>query len=72
MISYDRKLLICQSILLDYIIIVLIEKKDKDKRFIKNWRPISLTNKDAKVASKANVLRIKKVIVKLVHCDQTA
>ena len=29
-------------------IITLIEKKDKDKRYIKNWRPISLINVDAK------------------------
>ena len=53
-------------------VIVLIEKKDKDKRFLKNWRPISLINVDAKIASKAIALRIKKVIGKLVHCDQTA
>ena len=51
-------------------VIVLIEKKDKDKRFLKNWSPISLINVDAKIASKA--LRIKKVIGKLVHWDQTA
>ena len=53
-------------------VIVLIEKKDKDKRFLKNWRPISLINVDAKIASKAIALRIKKVIGKLVHWDQTA
>ena len=53
-------------------VIVLIEKKDKDKRFLKNWRPISLINVDAKIASKAIALRIKKVIGNLVHCDQTA
>ena len=53
-------------------VIVLIEKKDKDKRFLKNWRPISLINIDAKIASKAIALRIKKVIGNLVHCDQTA
>ena len=53
-------------------VIVLIEKKDKDKRFLKNWRPISLINVDAKKASKAIALRIKKVIGNLVHCDQTA
>ena len=53
-------------------VIVLIEKKNKDKRFLKNWRPIFLINVDAKIASKAIALRIKKVIGKLVHCDQTA
>ena len=52
-------------------VIVLIEKKDKGKRFLKNWRPISLINVDAKIASKAIALRIK-VIGKLVHCNQTA
>ena len=29
-------------------IIKLIEKKDRDKRFIQNWRPISLLNVDLK------------------------
>ena len=53
-------------------VIVLIEKKDKDKRFLKNWRPVSLINVDAKIASKAIALRIKKVIGNSVHCDQTA
>ena len=33
--------------------ITLLEKKDKDRRFIKNWRPISLIDLDAKIASKA-------------------
>ena len=30
-------------------IIRLIEKKDKDRRYIKNWRPISLLNVDTKL-----------------------
>ena len=30
-------------------VISLIEKKDKDKRFIQNWRPISLLNVDLKI-----------------------
>ena len=53
-------------------VVVLIKKKDKDKRFLKNWRPITLINVDAKLASKAIALIIKKVIGNLVHCDQTA
>ena len=53
-------------------VIVLIERKDKDKRFVKNWKPIFLINVDDKIASKTIALRIKKVIAKLVHCDQTA
>ena len=52
--------------------ITLIEKKDKDKRYLKNWRPISLINVDAKIASKALAFRIRKVITNLIHSDQTA
>ena len=52
-------------------IIVLIQKKDRDSRLIKNWRPISLMNVDAKIASKALVMRGKKTVYKLVYIDQT-
>ena len=38
--------------------ITLLEKKDKDKRFLKNWRPISLINVDVKIASKALAKRL--------------
>ena len=34
-------------------IIRLIEKKDKEKRFTQNWRPISLLNANLKIISKA-------------------
>ena len=34
-------------------IIKLIEKKDREKRYIKNWRLISLLNGDTKIISKA-------------------
>ena len=53
-------------------IITLIEKKDKDKHLIKNWRPISLINVDIKVASKAIANRLKAVIHNLISVDQTA
>ena len=32
-------------------IITLVEKKDKDRTYLENWRPISLINVDAKMAS---------------------
>ena len=54
------------------VMITLIEKKGKDKRFLKNWRPISLINVDAKVASKSLALRVRIVLNSLTHSDQTA
>ena len=49
----------------------LIEKKDRDKRLVKNWRRISLINVDTKIASKSLAMRAKNVIPHLVNCDQT-
>ena len=44
-------------------IIKFIErKKRKDKRFIKNWRPISLLNVDYKIGSKALAEGFKKFL----------
>ena len=53
-------------------VIKLIEKKDKDKRFIKNWRPISLLNVDYKIISKVFALRVKNVLSDLISSQQTA
>ena len=53
-------------------VIVLIEKRGKDKRYIRNWRPISLLNVDTKILSKALASRLKKVIAQLISHDQTA
>ena len=41
-------------------IIKLLEKPNKDKRYISNWRPISLLNFDLKMISKSLATRVKK------------
>ena len=51
-------------------IINLIEKKDGDKRLIKNWRPISLLNVDMKLISKALASSLKSVISFIVNENQ--
>ena len=37
-------------------IITLIDKKDKDRMYLENWRPISLVNDDSKLAFKVRYL----------------
>ena len=53
-------------------VIKMLGKKDKDKRFIKNWRPISLLNTDMKIISKVLSTRIKNVLPFLISSSQTA
>ena len=53
-------------------IIRLIEKKDKDKTNLGNWRPISLLNVDVKILSRTLAKRLKEVIYKIVCSNQTA
>ena len=53
-------------------IIKLIEKKDKDKRYIENWRPISLLNIDTKILSKSIATRLIPVLPSVISSDQTA
>ena len=53
-------------------IITLIEKKDKDKRHLSNWRPISLINVDVKIGSKAIAKRLENVLPNIIHHNQCA
>jgi len=50
--------------------ITLLEMKDKDRRFIKNWRLISLINVDVKIASKAIARRLESILPELIHPNQ--
>ena len=43
-----------------------IEKKDRDKRYIKKWIPISLLNVDTKILSKAIFKKLKAVLPMLI------
>ena len=53
-------------------IINLIPKKNKDIRFLKNWRPISLLNTDYKIITKLLATRIKSVLPEVINEDQVA
>ena len=52
-------------------VITLIKKKGKDRNYLENWRPISLINVDAKIASKVIATRVIKVLQEIIHCNQT-
>ena len=53
-------------------VIRLIEKKDKDKRYIQNWRLLSLLKTDVKILSKALAQRVKKALPFLISANQSA
>ena len=53
-------------------IIKLIEKKDRGKRYIKNWRPISLLNVDTKMISEAFAEKLKETLSLLISQIQRA
>ena len=52
-------------------IISRIPKKDKDKKYLKNWRPITLLNNDYKIVTKALALRLEKVLPTIISANQT-
>ena len=52
--------------------IKLLEKKDKNKRLISNWRAISLLNVDYEIILKVFASRLKKVLPNLISSQQTA
>ena len=49
-----------------------MKKKDKDKRLIHNWRPISLINVNVKIISKGLSKRLKNVLLSLISDNQSA
>lgn len=53
-------------------VVTLLEKKGKGKRFIKNWRPISLINVDTKIASKTLAKRLESILPDVIHHNQNA
>jgi exonuclease III len=52
-------------------VIICIPKGDKDREFIKNWRPISLLNVVYKIASACLANRLKAVLPSIIHEDQS-
>ena len=51
-------------------ILSLIPKKDRDLRYLKSWRPVSLLSTDYKILAKALAKRLQKVIGYLISQDQ--
>ena len=51
-------------------IISIIPKGDKDKRYLTNWRPLTLLNTLYKLISGCIAERIKPVLKKIIHPDQ--
>ena len=52
-------------------ILALVPKGDKDIRYLKNWRPISLLNSDYKILAKLFANRLLQVIPYIISHDQS-
>ena len=52
-------------------VLSLIPKKNKNRLFLKNWRPISLLNTDYKIIAKLLALRLTNVLPSIIDEDQT-
>lgn len=52
-------------------IISLIPKKNRDNRFVENWRPITLLTTDYKILAKALVMRMQKSLGLIISPHQT-
>jgi exonuclease III len=53
-------------------VITILPKEGKDLTDIKNWRPITLTNCDAKIITKALALRLNPILESVIDPSQTA
>jgi hypothetical protein len=53
-------------------VITLLPKEGKDNKDIKNWRPITLSNCDAKIITKALSLKTGKTLESIIDVSQTA
>lgn len=51
-------------------IITLLPKKNRDRRFLSNWRPITLLNIDYKLLAKCISRRLHHIIPRLIHENQ--
>jgi exonuclease III len=51
-------------------LLTLLPKPEKDTRYLKNWRPLSLLNTDYKIIAKMLCIRLQNVIDNLVNEDQ--
>jgi len=53
-------------------VITLLPKEGKDRREIKNWRPITLSNCDSKIVTKALSIKMSKILSTIIDPSQTA